>query len=164
MIEESDGKVFVSKQGYEDLQKELDSLRTVKRQEISEKIKQAISFGDITENAEYDAAKQEQAFVESKITELEAVLARSELIDANLVETNKVNVGCKVTVKNVDSKELVVFYITGQVEADPDNGKISSNSPVAQGLMGHKVNNVVVIKIPRGAVHYKIMKIEKGDK
>ncbi|MGB9694841.1 MAG: transcription elongation factor GreA [Caldisericaceae bacterium] len=164
MIEEENGKVLISKQGLEDLQKRLDFLRTVKRQEISEKIKQAIAFGDLSENAEYDAAKQEQAFIESEIAELEGVLARTELIDEHLVETDKVNVGCKVTLKNVETKEKVIYYITGPMEADPDNNKISGSSPVGQGLMGHKVNDIVEIKIPRGIVSYKIMKIEKGDK
>jgi transcription elongation factor GreA len=164
MIEEENGKVLISKQGYEDLQKRLDYLKTVKRQEISEKIKQAIAFGDLSENAEYDAAKQEQAFIESEIAELEAVLARTELINEQLVETDKVNVSCKVTLKNVDTKEKVVYYITGPMEADPDSGKISWISPVGQGLMSHKVNDVVEIKIPKGVIHYKIMKIEKGSK
>jgi len=164
MIEEENGKVLISKHGYEDLQKRLDFLKTVKRQEVSEKIKQAIAFGDLSENAEYDAAKQEQAFIESEIAELEAVLARTELIDEKLVETDKVNVGCKVTLKNIDTKDKVIYYITGPMEADPDNDKISWTSPVGQGLMGHKVNDIAEIKIPKGVIHYKIMKIEKGSK
>lgn len=158
-----DGKIQISRKGYEELKKELEERKTTKRQEISERIKQAITFGDLSENSEYDAAKQEQAFNESRIAELEAILSKAEIIDEDSVETSKVNIGCKVEIKNVETGKVYTYYIVGPTESDPDNGRISSTSPVGSGLLGHKVNEIVEIKIPKGIVRYKILKILKGD-
>lgn len=162
MKEETEGKILISKHGYEEMLKKLEYLKNVRRQEISEKIKQAISFGDLSENSEYDAAKQEQAYVESEILEIESQLARAEIIDESAIETDKVNIGCKVKVKNLDTKEEVVFTITSPPEADPMKYKISWSSPVGQGLIGHRKGDIVEIKIPKGSVRYKVLKIERG--
>jgi len=163
MREETDGKILISKHGYEEMIKKLEYLKNIKRQEISEKIKQAIAFGDLAENAEYDAAKQEQAYVESEIADLEAQLARAEIIEEDSIETDKVNIGCKIKVRDMDTKEEMMFYIKSPLEADPINYKISWSSPVGQGLMGHRKNDVVEIRIPKGVVRYKILKIERGN-
>ncbi|MBP8612849.1 MAG: transcription elongation factor GreA [Candidatus Atribacteria bacterium] len=163
MEEPTEGKIQISRHGYEELKKELEERKTVTRQEISERIKQAITFGDLSENSEYDAAKQEQAFNESRIAELEAILSKAEVIDENSVDTDKVSIGCKVQLKNLNTGETVTYYIVGPAESDPDNGKISSSSPVGGGLIGHKVNEIVEINVPRGSVRYKILKIVRGD-
>jgi transcription elongation factor GreA len=160
--EEQNEKILISRHGYEELVKRLEYLKTVKRAEVSEKIKQSIAFGDLSENAEYDSAKQEQAFLESEIADIEAQIAKAEIIDEKAVETDKVNVGCKVELRNVDLKTKIVFHITGPLEADPDNSRISWTSPVGQGLMGHKVGDIVEISVPKGKVRFKIVKIERG--
>lgn len=162
MNEKTEGRVLVTRKGYEEMQRKLEYLKNVKRQEISEKIKQAISFGDLSENSEYDAAKQEQAYIESEIMELESQIAQAEVIEEDNIETDKVNVGCKVTVKDVESKKETTFIITSPLESDPVKNKISWSSPVGQGLMGHRKGETVEIKIPKGTVKYKILKIERG--
>lgn len=161
--EEQNEKILISRHGYEELVKRLELLKTTRRAEISDKIKQSIAFGDLTENAEYDSAKQEQAFLESEIADIEAQIARAEIIDEKAVGTDKVNVGCKVDLKNIDKKTNVVYFITGSLEADPDNSRISWTSPVGQGLMGHKVGDTVEISVPKGKVRYKIVKIERAN-
>ncbi|MGC9100905.1 MAG: transcription elongation factor GreA [Caldisericum sp.] len=163
MEEPVEGKIQISRKGYEELKKELEERKTVIRQEISERIKQAITFGDLSENSEYDAAKQEQAYNESRIAELEAILSKAEIIDEDSVDTDKVNIGCKVELKNLETGKIVSYYIVGPAESDPDTGKISSTSPVGRGLIGHKVNEIVEIQVPKGVVRYKILKIVKGD-
>ncbi len=164
MKEETKGKILITKEGYEEMLRKLDYLKNVKRQEISEKIKQAISFGDLSENSEYDAAKQEQAYIESEIMELESQIAVAEIIEEGDIETDKVNIGCKVIVKDMETKDKkeLIFIITSPLEADPSKHKISWSSPVGQGLMGHRKGETVEIKVPKGTVKYKILKIERG--
>jgi transcription elongation factor GreA len=152
----------VSKKGYEEMIKKLEYLKTEKRKEVSEKIKQAIAFGDLSENAEYDEAKNEQAFLESEIARLEAELKHAEIIDEAGLETDKVNVGCKVTVEDLSRNKKLKFFITGRLESDPLSGRISWKSPVGSALMGRKIGDTVEVKIPRGSVKYKILKIQKG--
>ncbi len=152
----------MSQKGYEELKKKLEYLKTEKRKEVSEKIKQAIAFGDLSENAEYDEAKNEQAFLESEIARLEAELKHAKIIDENEVGVDKVNVGCSVVVKDIDRKKKFTFYITGRLESDPLSGKISWKSPVGSALMGHKKGDTVEVKVPKGTVKYKILEIRKG--
>jgi len=163
MEEQVEGRIQISRNGYEELKKELEFRKTVKRQEISERIKQAIAFGDLSENSEYDSAKQEQAENESRIAELEAILSRAEVIDGDAVETDKVNIGCVVELKNLSTGKVVKYYIVGPAESNPDEGKISSASPVGRGLIGHKAGEIVEIQVPKGTVRYKILKIKKGE-
>jgi len=163
MEEQVEGRIQISRNGYEELKKELEFRKTVKRQEISERIKQAIAFGDLSENSEYDSAKQEQAENESRIAELEAILSRAEVIDEDAVETDKVNIGCVVELKNFSTGKIVKYYIVGPAESNPDEGKISSASPVGRGLIGHKAGEIVEIQVPKGIVRYKILKIKKGE-
>ncbi len=155
-------KFFLSKKGFNEMKQKLEYLKSVKRKEISEKIKQAIAFGDLSENAEYDAAKKQQAFVENEIARLESELLHAEIIDEENILTDQVKVGCKVTVKNMDNKKVSKFVITGTFESDPEKHKISWVSPVGSGLIGHKINETVAIKIPKGTIKYKIINIEKG--
>lgn len=163
MEEQVEGRIQISRNGYEELKKELEFRKTVKRQEISERIKQAIAFGDLSENSEYDSAKQEQAENESRIAELEAILSRAEVIDEDAIETDKVNIGCVVELKNLSTGKVVKYYIVGPAESNPDNGKISSASPVGRGLIGHRAGEIVEIQVPKGTVRYKILKIKKGE-
>jgi transcription elongation factor GreA len=153
---------MMSKKGYEEMLKKLEYLKTVKRKEVSEKIKQAIAFGDLSENAEYDEAKKEQAFLESEIARLESELKHAEIIDEKGLSTSKVAVGCKVILEDLEKKKKVQYYITGRLESDPLNGKISWKSPVGSALIGHKKGDIVEIKVPRGTIKYKIVKIQKG--
>ncbi len=153
---------MMSKKGYEEMLKKLEYLKTVKRKEVSEKIKQAIAFGDLSENAEYDEAKKEQAFLESEIARLESELKHAEIIDEKGLSTSKVAVGCKVTLEDIAKKKKVQYYITGRLESDPLNGKISWKSPVGSALIGHKKGDIVEVKVPRGTIKYKIVKIQKG--
>ena len=152
----------VSQKGYEELRKKLEYLKTEKRKEVSEKIKQAIAFGDLSENAEYDEAKNEQAFLESEIVRLEAELKHAEIIDEAGLELDKVNVGCRVTVEDLSRKKKMKFFITGRLESDPLGGKISWKSPVGSALIKHKIGDVVEVKVPKGTVKYKILNIKKG--
>ncbi len=154
-------KFFLTKKGFEELMRKLDYFKRVKRQEVSEKIRQAIAFGDITDNAEYNTAKDEQAFLESEIENLELELSHAEIIEN--VSSDTVKVGTKVTVKDSNSKKTSTFIITGRLESDPENHKISWASPIGEGLIDHKVNDTVAIKVPKGVVKYKIVKIEKGE-
>lgn len=152
----------MSQKGFEEAKKKLEYLKTVKRKEISEKIKEAIAFGDLSENAEYDEAKNEQAFLESEIARLESQLKHVQIIDDSELTNDKVSVGSKVTVQNIDTKKKFVFSITGVLESDAIHGKISWKSPVGSALLNHKVGDVVEIKAPRGIIKYKILKIRKG--
>lgn len=154
-------KVFLSKKGFNEMKRRLEYLKSVKRKEVSEKIKQAIAFGDLSENSEYDAAKNEQAFLENEIARLESELSQAEIIDEGNIVTDEVKVGCKVTVKNMDNKKAYKFVITGTFESDPEKHKISWVSPVGSGLIGHKVGEIVSIEVPKGTIKYKIIKIEK---
>ncbi len=153
---------MMSKKGYEEMMKKLQYLKTVKRKEVSEKIKQAIAFGDLSENAEYDEAKKEQAFLESEIARLESELRHAEIIDEKELSTKKVSVGSKVTLEDIEKKKKITYYITGRLESDPLNGKISWKSPVGSALMGHKKGDIVEVKVPRGTIKYKIVKIQRG--
>ncbi len=156
-----DEKFFLTKKGFEEFTRKLEYLTTIKRKEISEKIRQAIAFGDITDNSEYNTAKDEQAFLESEIKNLELELAHAEIIEN--VSSDTVKVGSKVTVKDPNSKKTSTFIITGRLESDPENHKISWASPIGEGLIDHKVNDTIAIKVPKGVIKYKIVKIEKGE-
>jgi transcription elongation factor GreA len=151
-------KVIISREGLENLKKELHLLKTVRRKEIAERIKRALEQGDLTENAEYAQAKEEQAFIEGKILELENKIKQAEVIDEFPKVANKVGIGSKITVQ---FNSLKTFYqIVGSSEAAPSEGKISNESPAGQAFLGHKVGDIVEVKTPGGKVKYKILKIE----
>ena len=154
-------EVILTYEGLKKLEEELEGLRGAKRMEIKERIKQALSFGDISENAEYDEAKNEQAYVEGRISQLESMLKNARVIDEDDVSTDKVTVGSKVKILDMETNEQVMYSIVGSTEADPMNFKISNESPVGSALMQKKKGNVVNVTVPDGILKFKIMKIEK---
>ena len=163
MTEESVKKNLMTAEGLKNLEDELDMLRTVKRKEVSQKIKEAREQGDLSENAEYDAAKDEQRNVESRIEQIENILKYAEVVDEDEVDTKTVGIGCKVRVKEVATDETLEFAIVGSTEANSRRGKISNESPVGAALMGAKKNQVVTVSLPSGDVQYKVTKIERNS-
>ena len=154
-------EIFVTEEGLKKLEEELEFLKSVKRKENAEKIKVALSFGDLSENSEYDEAKNEQAITEARIAELEEQLKNVHLVDASALSNDVVRVGHTVKIKNVDTGESEEYQIVGVTEADPFEGRISDESPIGKALLGQKVNTVVEVEIPLGVVKYKITKISK---
>ena len=136
-------------------------LKTVKRKEIAEKIKVALSFGDLSENSEYDEAKNDQALMEARIAEIEATLKHVKLIDEDELTTEIIHVGSKVKVRDEEFDEICDYQIVGSSEADPTNGLISDESPVGRGLLGHKVGERVEIETPAGVMVYEVLEISK---
>ena len=154
-------EVILTYEGLKKLEEELEQLRGPKRMEIKERIKVALSFGDISENSEYDEAKNEQAYVEGRIVQLETMLKNARVIDEDDVSTDKVTIGSKVRLLDVEYKEEIVYTIVGSTEADPSKFKISNESPVGSALMQKKKGNVVEVVVPDGILKFKILKIEK---
>lgn len=153
--------VILTVEGLETLEKELETLKTVTRKEVSEKIKVALSFGDLSENSEYDEAKNEQAMVESRVNEIEQLLKNATVLDEDGLSTDIVGIGTKVTVLNIDKDKEVEYKIVGSTEASPLEKRISDESPVGKALLGHRLNDVIEISAPVGIVKMKIIKIGK---
>lgn len=147
--------------GLAKLEEELEYLRATKRAEVAQRIKQALAFGDISENSEYDEAKNEQAFVEGRIAQIENILKTAKVIDDEDINTDIVSVGAKVLVKDEELGDEMEYTIVGSAEADPMNMKISNESPVGKALLGKKVGDVVEIVVPDGILKYKILHIKK---
>lgn len=154
-------EIYLTKDGYEKLTKELEFLRAVKRKELSKAIGEARAHGDVSENAEYDAAKEAQGLNEKRIAELEYKLAQARIIDDEDVPKDQVFIGAKVTVKDLDSQEVEEYILVSEAEADYDKGKISITSPVGASLLNHKERDVVEIKVPAGILRYEILKITR---
>ena len=155
-------QIMLTDEGLKKLEDELEYLKTVKRKEVSAKIKEALGFGDLSENAEYDEAKNEQAQVEVRIVQLEKMLKNAKVIDQDDVEIDKVGLGTKVKVYDVDMEEELVYNMVGSTEADPDQNKISDESPVGKALMGKKVGEEAIISTPAGtSFALKILEITK---
>lgn len=154
-------EVFLTAEGLKKIEDELDLLKTVKRKEIAERIKQALDFGDISENSEYDQAKSEQAQLEERIAKLEAMLRNARLIDENDIKTDVVSIGSKILVKDLEYDEEMELTIVGSAEADPYNGRISNESPVGSALLGHKVGELVDVSVPDGIIQYEILTITR---
>ena len=154
-------ELLLTQEGYDKIVAEYDELVSVKRAEVAERIKEAISYGDISENAEYDSAKNEQAELEERIRQLEEMPRKAKIVQEEDVKGDKVNIGLKVTVKDIDTGDKEVFSIVGATESDPFNGKISTESSVGKALIGKKKGETVAIEVPDGIINYKIMKIEK---
>jgi len=155
-------KVLISREGYEKLRKELKHLKTVKRREIAEDIARARAFGDLKENAEYDAAKNSQAFNEKRISELEDRLTRAEILDDTKIPKDRVFIGATVKLKDARTNEEITYSIVPHDEANFDEGKLSVNSPIAKGLLGLKAGDSAEIRIPAGTLKYKILKISRS--
>lgn len=153
--------VYLTRKGYEKLREELEFLKTVQRRKLSKEIAKARAHGDISENAEYDAAKEAQAFNEKKIAELEQNLSHGRIIEAENIPKDEVLIGATVKLKDLDSGEEFEYTFVSEIEADFSQGKISVSSPVGKGLLGHKENETVEINIPAGTLKYKILKITR---
>lgn len=153
-------KNFMTAEGLQRIKERLAYLKGEKRQEIAKKIAEARSYGDLSENSEYDIARDEQASVESEIFDLENKLKSAEIIDPKKISTNKVSIGCKVTVENIKLKQSSEYTIVGDTDSDPLNGLISNASPMGAGLIGKKVGDIAIIKTPAGIMQYKILNIK----
>ncbi|MEE1042460.1 MAG: transcription elongation factor GreA [Clostridia bacterium] len=154
-------QVILTSEGLEKLEKELEYLKTVKRQEVAAEIKVALGYGDLSENSEYDEAKNKQAQMEIRIVEIETMLKNAKVIDEAEISTDTVSLGCTVTVYDVEFDEEIQYSIVGSTEADPSNGKISDESPVGSALLGKKVGDVVDAPVPAGTIELKIVAINK---
>jgi len=150
-------EVLVTEQGLIDLKNELNNLKTVKRPEILEALKEARALGDLSENAEYDAARNDQAVTEARIKELEVMIDNAKVIKEK--KSDRVGLGNKVTIEYVDSKETDIYYIVGSTESDPFANKISNESPIAQAIIGKKKDDVVTVASPNGEYKVKIIEI-----
>ncbi|MBE7048477.1 MAG: transcription elongation factor GreA [Ruminococcaceae bacterium] len=157
----SEKVVYLTYEGLKEREQELEYLKTEKRKEISEKIKVALGFGDLSENAEYDEAKNEQAEVELKIVRLEKMLKNAKIIDEEDISTDVVSMGIKVKVLDVDLDEEEIYNIVGSEEADPMNNRISDESPVGKAILGAKIGDTVVVNSPNGEFELKILEISK---
>ena len=155
-------KYVLTYEGVKKLEEELEYLKTVKRKEITEKIKVALSFGDLSENSEYDEAKNEQAFAEGRIIQLENMLKNASIVDENEVPKDVVSVGSIVKVKDYEFDEEVEYIIVGSAEADPMNNKISNESPVGNGLIGKKVGDIIEVTVPDGVSKYEILEVNRA--
>ena len=156
-------KKILTRSGYEKLESELNDLTVNQRKEIAQKIKEAREQGDLSENAEYDAAKEEQRHIEARIAELEAILKNVEIVEEEDMSFDRVNISCLVTVQEKKSKKTTTFHMVGSTEANSMSGKISNESPIGQALMGHKKGETVVVHAPVGEISYKILNIERAD-
>ena len=152
---------ILTESGLKKLEEELDYLVSVRRNEISEQIAVARGFGDLSENAEYDEAKKEQAKVEEQITRLQQTIRTATVVADDEITTEKVSIGTIVKVKDIEENEEVEYAIVGANEADPFDNKISVESPVGAGLLGAKKNQTVQIQVPTGLLHFKILGIRK---
>lgn len=154
-------KVILTSEGYKKLEKELEDLKTNKRADVAEKLKEARAQGDLSENAEYDAAKEEQANIEARINQIEAMMIRAEVVDESKIDTNTIAIGCKVTVKYVDGGEQDDYWIVGSTESDALNNRVSNESPMGAAMLGHKVGDIIEIEVPNGTMKFEIIKIHK---
>jgi transcription elongation factor GreA len=150
--------VLLTQEGLKRLEEELDYLKRIKRREVAQRIKEALAFGDISENSEYDDAKNEQAFVEGRIAELESRLRNAEIIDEN-TSGESVTIGSTVTLKDVETGDIFEFTLVGSTEADPAKNRISNESPVGKAILGRKTGEVVHVNAPAGNIAYKIEKV-----
>lgn len=154
-------ETILTAEGVRELEERLEYMKTVTRKEIAEQIKEARGFGDLSENAEYDEAKNEQSRIEGEIKQLEERLRNATIIDESALNTKTVSIGSTVVVKEKGSSEKMTYLIVGSTEANPLEGKISNESPVGQALLGHNKGDVVEAITPRGVTEYTIMSIKR---
>jgi transcription elongation factor GreA len=155
----SEKEVLLTKEGLSRLENELEHLKTVKRREVADRIKQALAFGDITENAEYDDAKNEQAFVEGRIAMLEKMLRNARVISEEDIQSEVVGLGTRVKLKDLEYQDEFEYMIVSSAEADPGAAKISNESPVGEALLGKKPGDTIEVEVPVGTVRYKVIAI-----
>ena len=156
----ADKSVMLTADGLKKLQEKLDYLKGERRKEVAERLKAAIALGDLSENSEYDDAKNEQAFLEGEILELEESIRNARIIEASS-DSNTVSLGCQVVLKDIEFDEIDTCMIVGSTEADPDNGKISNESPVGLAIMGQSVGSVVDVVVGDNIIQYQIMEIKQ---
>jgi transcription elongation factor GreA len=149
--------------GLKKLEEELEYLKSVKRREVAERLKQAIEFGDLSENSEYEDAKNEQAFIEGRILTLEKKLRNARVIDASEVPGDVVSLGSRVTLKDLDAGEELQYEIVGSMEADPAENRISNESPVGKAILGHRIGEIINIQVPAETLRYQIVNITRGQ-
>lgn len=154
-------QTVLTSEGLKKLEEELDELKSVKRREVAEKIKIALGYGDLSENSEYDEAKNEQGLIEARIAEIEAILKNVKIIDEDNLSTEHVQIGNTVTVKDIDEDEILVLHIVGSKEVNVDKNKISDESPIGKALMGHTKGETVEVEAPMGTFKLEIIDIGK---
>ena len=157
----SEKEVILTQEGLIRLEEELENLKSVKRREVAERIKIAIGYGDISENSEYEDAKNDQAFIEGRIITLEKMLRNARIINSDEVDINTVSIGSKVILEDLEFGDTVEYTIVGTAESDPFNNKISNESPVGKAILGKKKSSVVDVSVPAGVIQYKIVDINK---
>ena len=155
-------KNILTSEGLKKLEDELDNLIVVKRKEVAQKIKEAREQGDLSENAEYDAAKDEQRDIEARIEEIEKILKNAEIVDEDEVDLETINIGCQVKILDLEFDEELTYKIVGSTEANSLKGKISNESPVGKALIGKKVGDLVSVETQVGIVQYKVLDIQKS--
>lgn len=151
----------MSRDGFNKLQEELEYLVTVRRKEVADKLKEARSYGDLSENAEYDEAKNEQGMLEAQIADLEATIANAIIVDDGDISLDEVGVGSFVKLKDFDLNEIIEYQIVGSTESDPDNNKISDESPIGKACLKKKVGDIFEVEAPIGALKFEILDINK---
>ena len=151
----------VSKAGYAKLQEDLEYLVTVRRSEVAQKLKEARSFGDLSENAEYDEAKNDQAILEARINELEYIIANANVVDDDDISVDEIGVGSVIKLRDVELDEIEELSIVGSTESDPDNGKISDESPIGKAAIGKKLGEVFEVEAPMGTIKFEVIDISK---
>lgn len=154
-------EIILTEEGLRQLQNEVNYLSTVKREEVAERIRAARDFGDITENSEYDDAKNEQALLEHRISLLQEKIRHARVIKDSEIDTDRVSIGSTVTLRDKDSGETHVYTLVGSAEADPAKARVSNESPVGQAIMGKQVGDEIIVTVPRGAIKYEIEAIGK---
>ena len=154
-------KVRMSAEGYKNLEKELEYLVTVRRAEVAQKLKEARSFGDLSENAEYDEAKNEQAILENRIQEMETTIANAVVVDESELSNDEVGVGSYVTLRDLELEEDMTLQIVGSTEADPENNKISEDAPIGIAALKKKVGDIIEVEAPIGVIKMEILAIGK---
>ena len=155
-------KNILTYEGLKKYEDELENLKVVKRQEVAQKIKEARAQGDLSENAEYDAAKDEQRDIEARIEELEAILKNAEVVVEDEVDLDKINIGCQVKILDIEMNQELDYKIVGSTEANSLKGKISNESPVGRALIGAKTGDIVRVETPGGELEYQVLEIQRA--
>ena len=158
-----DKKNILTYQGLQKLEDELQNLKVVRRKEVAQKIKEAREQGDLSENAEYDAAKDEQRAIEARIEELEKILKNAEVVVEDEVDLDRINIGCQVKILDLEYDEELDYKIVGSTEANSLKGKISNESPVGKALIGAKIGDIVEVETQAGGIKYKVLEIERSN-
>ena len=156
-------KNILTYEGLKKYEEELQDLKVVKRREVAQKINEAREQGDLSENAEYDAAKDEQRDIEARIEELEKILKNAEVVDEDEVDLERINIGCKVKILDIEYNDELEYKIVGSTEANSLKGKISNESPVGKALIGTKVGDVISVETPAGVFQYKVLEIQRSN-